>query len=87
MRIKVHIERVVLEGLPVSSHDAQRVQRALTAELERLIAAREISGDLRSGGAVPSVQGVELRLPTHTSPRELGRQIARSVHRGLASRR
>jgi hypothetical protein len=87
MRIKVHIERVVLEGLPVGSHDSQRVQQALTAELERLIRAREIPGDLRSGGAVPSVQGVELRLPTHTSPGELGRQIARSVHEGLGSRR
>jgi len=87
MRIKVHIERVVLEGLPVSSRDRERLQRALTRELERLIGAREISGNLRSGGAVPSVEGVELRLPTQTSPRELGRQIARSVHAGLGSRR
>jgi hypothetical protein len=83
MKINVHIERLILEGLPVSRHDGPRVRAAVTAELERLIAARGISEELQRGGAVPAVRAGTLRSETRTTSSQLGTQIARAVYGGL----
>jgi len=84
MKMHVHIERLVLEGLPVSSHDGPRVQAAVTAELERLIGAHGFSHELRAAGAVPAVGAGALKIAERTSPRRLGTQIARAVYGGLS---
>ncbi len=83
MKIEVHIERLVLEGLPVSARDRARVHAAVAAELSRLIRAQGIATALRTGGAAPSVRADDLRVERQTSPRRLGTQIARAVYGGL----
>jgi hypothetical protein len=85
MKINVHIERLVLEGLPVGGHDGPRVRAAVTAELERLIRVQGISGQLRSTGAVPEIRAEPLHLGERTSARRLGTQIARAVYGGLGN--
>jgi hypothetical protein len=85
MKMNVHIERLVLEGLPVGSHDGPRVRAAVTAELERLIRTQGISQQLRSAGAVPEMRAGSLHMAERTSPRRLGTQIARAVYGGLGN--
>jgi hypothetical protein len=85
MKMHVHIERLVLEGLPVSSHDGPRVRAAVTAELARLIGAHGISDELRRGGAVPAVRAGALRTGARATSRQLGTQIARAVYGALGS--
>ena len=83
MRIEVHIERLVLEGLPVSGRDRDRVHAAMAAELSRLIRGQGIARALRTGGAAPSVRADDVRVEHQASPRRLGTQIARAVYSGL----
>ena len=81
--IKVHIERLVLEGLPVERRQGPLVQAAVQAELSRLLAQGGLGPELAAGGAVPSVPAESIRLGGG-SPAQMGRQIARSVYGGMS---
>jgi 2-hydroxychromene-2-carboxylate isomerase len=85
MKTNVHIERLILEGLPVSIHEGPRVQAAMTAELARLIGAHGISDDLRHGAAVPAVRARGMRTAVRTTSRQLGTEIARMVYESIAN--
>ncbi len=80
MKLNVNIERLVLEGLPITRQDGPRVQASVTAELERLIRVHGISDQTRSAGAVPVVRADAFRLDHSSSPKRLGTQIARAVY-------
>jgi hypothetical protein len=82
MNVKLHIERLVLNGLPLAQRDAVVVQKAVVGELTRLIEGG-LAPDLRSGGAVPEVPAGPVSWSPGGNPRELGRQVARSVYGGL----
>jgi hypothetical protein len=84
MKINLHIERLVLEGLPLSSAQAPMVQLAVQQELTRLLGVNGIAPGLMSGGAMPHTRGGNVQLASETSPRQMGTQIAQSVHEGLA---
>lgn len=86
VKIAVHIERLVLEGLPLTPRQGPLVQAAVERELTRLFAADHLTGEMRTGGAVPQVSGAGLELRAGTHPTGLGQAIARSVHRGLGPR-
>ncbi len=83
MKIKLHIERLILDGLPVASNQGPLVQAAVEAELARLLGVNGLSHELRSGGAVPEVAAGPLRLASESTPSKLGQQIARAVYRGI----
>lgn len=80
MSIRVHIERLVLEGLPIGRHEGPLVQAAVEAELARLIAAQ---APTHAGGAVARVAGEGIRVANGASPARVGRDIARAVHGGI----
>ena len=80
--IKVHIERLVLEGLPVERSQGPQVQAAVEAELSRLMSEGGLAPELASGGAVPSVRAESIRF-NGGNPAQMGRQIARSVYGGM----
>lgn len=83
MRIEVHIERLVLDGLPVSTADGPRVRAAVESELARLLAQGSVSRELISGGAVPRVDAPRISIGPHELPDAIGRAVARSVHAGI----
>lgn len=84
MNINVHIERLVLDGLPVARHQAPLVQTAVEAELARLLVANGLTPDLQSvGGATPSVNSPGIEFTSNSSPAELGQKIARAVYGGI----
>jgi hypothetical protein len=83
MRVRLHIERVVLDGRPVLEGAGPLVQAALEVELERLVAAGGLSPAVLGGLVVAAIQGVDIRLKTGGGPAELGRQIAGAVYGGI----
>jgi hypothetical protein len=80
--IKVHIERLVLDGLPVRRSQGPQVQAAVEAELSRLMSEGGLAPELASGGAVPSVRADGIKS-IGGSPAQIGRQIAKAVYGGV----
>ena len=84
MNINLHIDRLVLEGLPLTRAQGPVVQRAVEMELARLFAGTGIGPGFRSGGMVPRATGGAMQFARESTPRQLGTQIAQSVHEGLS---
>jgi len=83
MKINLHVERLILDGLPVTSHQGPLVQAAVEAELTQLLTSEGLAGSLNSGGATPRVNAPDIQLNGDNSPAQLGRQIAQAVYGGL----
>ncbi len=83
MKINVRIERLILEGLPVTPLQGPKAQRAVEEELARLLASSGLLEELRSGAALPRVKAGTLSLLKESHPITLGKDIARAVHEGI----
>lgn len=83
MKVDLHIERLVLDGLPIDPADHPRLQEAVAAELTRLFAAGGVHRELRQGGAVPSVRAGAIEVGRAVDARGLGTRIARAVYGGI----
>lgn len=81
MRIELHVERLVLEGVPRA--DAERVVRALTRELEARLAAGDLPAGLRRGQEVPRLDAGRVRLGEAARPESTGSRLADAVHGAL----
>jgi hypothetical protein len=82
--IQLHIERLVLDGVPLSRVQAQQMQGVLEIELSRLLSEGGLAPQLLQGGAVPKVQGGEIRNTEH--PEQMGSQVAQAVYSGIGGR-
>jgi hypothetical protein len=85
MKIHLHIDRVVLDGVPVDQ--PRSLRKALAQELTSRLMEGGLSPDLRSGGAVPRVRGGAIELGQGSNPARLGTQIAGAVYRGIGARK
>jgi hypothetical protein len=83
MNVRLHIERVVLDGLPVSVGSGPQVQAAIEAELGRLIAAGGVSPAFRARQVLPAIRARDVQMTAGGDHAELGRQIAASVYGGV----
>jgi hypothetical protein len=83
MKISVHIERLVLDGLPLERRDGAIVRAAIERELTHLFNSGALSVALLSSNAVPSLRAQSIELQETLSPKQLGRQIAAAVHESL----
>ena len=81
MNISLHIERLVLDGLPVSAAQAPLVQAAVEAELMRWLASQPIAP--ASSTALASVTAGDIQTRPSAPARELGGAIGRSIFRSL----
>jgi hypothetical protein len=79
--VSVHIERLVLDGLPLAPGAAVQLQFAVEGELIRLLA--EDGLDRASQGAFRSLPAPAFQYVGNSVPTDLGRQIARSVYESL----
>jgi hypothetical protein len=85
MKIHLHIERLVLDGVALDQPGVLR--RALEQELTGRLMEGGLSPELRPGGAVPSVRGGAIELGQGSNPARLGTQIAGAVYRGIGGRK
>jgi len=85
MNIALHIERLVVEGIPVTPGERAVLHATIHAELERLLRAEGLPGDRPRPGAVARVQGPAIRLPNALGPDTLGGLIASAIREGIGS--
>ncbi len=83
MNINVHIERLILDGLPIARNQGPLVQVAVEAELARLLAADGLAANLLAGGALAHVQAGSIQLTGEGNPGQLGQQVAQAVYGGI----
>ena len=81
MNLNVHIERLVLEGLPVTPAQSARVLAAVQNELAQALAEPRKHPTPVGGTQHRAVHTIH--LAPGGSPALLGRQIARAVHAAL----
>lgn len=79
MKINLHIERLVISGLPIARQQGPLIQEAVEAELARLL-AQSNSLPEAGGGATPVVRGPGFHVGSKVRPEHLGHQIAESVY-------
>ena len=85
MKINLHVERLILDGLPVARHQAAQVHAAFESELSRLLTLHGLDASLMSGASLARLNVGELRLPRGAAgdPAQLGTQIAAAVYGGF----
>lgn len=83
MKINLHIERLVLDGLPISASERPRLEEAMATELAHLLGNGELSDEFRAGAALANVRAGAMRVGRESSPEKLGTDIAKAVHQGL----
>lgn len=83
MNVRLHIDRLVIEGLDVPYASRDALQAAVERELSRLIARDGIARQWTAGAAVPSVRAPEIATASTARPAQLGAAIAGAVHGGI----
>jgi hypothetical protein len=84
MTVRIHIDRLVLEGFDYSPHEVALLESALGSELSRRLETGGISQELLGGGSVDAVNVSNISLPQKPSAGQSGRAIARAIHGGIS---
>lgn len=83
MNISLHIERLILEGLPITSNSGPQLRAAVEAELTRLLAS-----DMTLPETSPRrvrVLGNHLQIQSDNNVTELGTKIGQTLFATLGS--
>ena len=84
MNIQLHVERLVLDGLPISRYEGVLMRGVVERELGRLVGGGALISHLTSATAVPMLSGGKISL-AGDSPQRLGTQIAAAIHSGIGN--
>ncbi len=85
VRVELRIERLVLDGLATEAVSLPAVQRALEAELGRLVAARGVPAGLLAGGAIAAPSQSATLEPGAVGGAALGTALGGAVYRGMGT--
>jgi hypothetical protein len=83
MTVRVHVDRLVLEGFDYSLGDTVRLESSLREELARRLSASGVSDELRFGGSLDAMRPATVSLPEKPNAVQSGRAIAGAIHRGI----
>ena len=83
MNIRLHIDRLILDGVSLSARERPHLQAAVEMELGRLLAEGGIAIGLENGVALDAVRGGAVQLPREVSGKGLGKQVAQAVYGGI----
>ena len=83
MNVELHIERLVLDGLPLSPTDGAAVQAAVQTELTRLLTEGALAPALCQGGTFAATCGAGINVGRDTAPLQLGHQISQALYGGI----
>jgi hypothetical protein len=86
MNIRVHIERLIIEGLNMMPGQEAKVSAAVEGELKHLLAAGGLSPDLREGGLWQERRASPISARDDMNAAGLGTSIARSIYSGIGRR-
>jgi len=79
--IELHIDRLILEGLPDVNRD--QLGEVFRQELERLFLEKGIPQGLRHGGSLAQLNGKALKVGHEAKGDSVGIQLAQSVYGGF----
>jgi len=79
MNVRLHIDRLVLDGMLLSAADRPHLQAAIESELARLIAARGLSPELARGISVPVLRAPHV-ITRPEKAAQFGASIAGAVY-------
>jgi hypothetical protein len=82
MNLRVHVERLVLDGVPLEPGGGPPLQEAVETELRRLL-GDGVPPLLLTAGAVPVLRAPSWPLVPDGSPARLGAQLAEALYRSL----
>lgn len=85
MNIRLHIERLILDGLDISTGDGEQVQVGAQAELVRLLETGGLAPELLAGTNLAAVPAGSLTVGRQENGGVLGRKIARSAYEGIGT--
>jgi hypothetical protein len=83
MNVRVHIERLVLDGVTLAPAQGPLLAAAVEGELTRLLGEGGIAPCLLPGGAMTHIRAGAADLAGVTEPAPLGERIARAVYGGI----
>ena len=86
MNINLHIERLILDGLPVEQRQGLTLQAAVERELVRLLTDSASVAPFNTGGTLASVKGGSIQVAEGAEATGLGKQIAAAVYGGVKGR-
>ena len=81
MNVRIHIDRLVIDGLDVPAGSGSTLRTAVERELARLVSTGGLASALTGGIAVPSVKAPE--IDGVGTPANIGRAIGRAVYGGI----
>lgn len=84
MNVELWIERLVVDGLPMSAGDGEVLRATLQKELARRLRRDGLGARLTRGLAAPRLTVDSVRLPREAGPAEIARQVGRSLHGALS---
>jgi hypothetical protein len=85
MNVNLHIERLVLLGMPLAPGGGAQARAAVAAELARLLASGGLSDALRPGGALGRVRTSRLVGASDGTPAQLGEWTAGAIYGVIGS--
>lgn len=83
MRIILHIERLILDGLPVATGQGRQLQQAVERELAGLLSTSETEPVWQSGDHVYRLAAPVIHVAQEKGASRLGEQIAAAVYAGV----
>lgn len=84
MNIKLHVERLILDGPSVAPAEQPMLKTAVETELTRLLLAKgELPSKLQGERALPLLQAGGIQLDGEGNLAHLGAKIARAVCEGI----
>ncbi len=86
MRIELHIESLVLDGVEIARGQERRLQTAVVEELTRLLGATGSAEHLVARGDAELLRATPLRLDARVDASTLGTQMASSIGSALRVR-
>jgi hypothetical protein len=81
MNVNLHIERLVVDGLPFSSTQGRAIAAAMEAELTRRLTIEGLAAS--TSRAESHLATGQMQVAPHRSPRTFGRQIGDTVYHVL----
>jgi hypothetical protein len=81
--IYIHIERLILDGVPLPAVERPLLQSVVERELARRLTASNPWAGVFAGGAVTRLTAPMIHLPAQPDASAVGRQIGGAIHTGL----
>ncbi len=84
MKVNLHIDRLIIDGLPVQRHQWRHIQAAVELALARMLHEEGVSADLLSAGTIHRISTEKLSYAPVVEADHLGASIASSIFHSIA---